>query len=234
MGTSGKRKSVEPFRAASRRTCVAAPAPQPPCEPTGSAQGSAIVKRCARAVRHEDVVARALCDQVPTEPRRHRGKMPPFFLAAIRDTKTKKRFGGNTRIEKTRSGRFRGSTSAVKRRSMTPLDRRDAGHRSFTDRLGFHVASACLSMTAALAPRNTSRDGLKIPNENLPASRDANLAVRYATKINFGFFCKTRSVSLRALRPGDTTIPPRLARPCDYVRLRAGGRSRTPLTCWRP
>ena len=168
MGTSGKRKSVEPFRAASRRTCVAAPAPQPPCEPTGSAQGSAIVKRCARAVRHEDVVARALCDQVPTEPRRHRGKMPPFFLAAIRDTKTKKRFCGNTRIEKTRSGRFRGSTSAVKRRSMTPFDRRDARHRSFTDRLGFHVASACLSMTAALAPRNTSRDGLKIPNEISP------------------------------------------------------------------
>jgi len=146
-----------------------------------------------------------------------------------------KRFCGNTRIEKTRSGRFRGSTSAVKRRSMTPLDHRDARHRSFTDRLGFHVASACLSMTAALAPRNTSRDGLKIDSQrNLPASRDANLAVRYATKINFGFFCKTRSVSLRALRPGETTIPPRLARPCEYVRLRAGGRSRTPLTCWRP
>jgi hypothetical protein len=69
--------------------------------------------------------------------------MPPFFLAAIRDTKTKKAFlRKNPDRKNARSERFRGSTSAVKRRSMTPLDRRDARHRSFTERLGFHVASA--------------------------------------------------------------------------------------------
>ena len=144
-----------------------------------------------------------------------------------------KAFRRNTRIEKTRSGRFRGSTSAVKRRSMTPLDRRDAGHRSFTDRLGFHVASACLSMTAALAPRNTSRDGLKIPNEISP-HRETRISrfVRDENQLRF-FLQDTLRLAPRSASGRDND-PPRLARPCDYVRLRAGGRSRTPLTCWRP
>jgi hypothetical protein len=38
--------------------------------------------------------------------------MPPFFLAAIRDTKTKKAFLGKTRIDKTRGPNAFGAPQA--------------------------------------------------------------------------------------------------------------------------
>jgi hypothetical protein len=47
------------------------------------------------------------------------------------------------------------------------------------------------------------------------------------------FFCKTLRLA-RALRLGETMIPPRVSRAnattCDYAPTATGG----PLTCWRP
>ena len=212
-------------------------APQPPCEPTGSARFAAIVKRCARAVRdgRRARVVRPSPYRTTTTPRKNAAV---FSRGDSRHEKKKAFLRKNPDRKNARSERFRDLDKRGEE-AVDDADRRDARHRSFTSRrLPRRVGG--LSMTAALAPRNTTQDRPKIPSKAISPHRETRLsAMRFISRgrkvfITWDVFAR-RSVSLRLRRPGRDDDPPRVSRaPVKYVRLRAGGRSRTPLTCWRP
>lgn len=246
MGTSGNRESigrVVPSRFATYlrgSACTPAALRTHGLSPGVGHRGSLREGRASRGRRRARVVPAS--PERTTTPREN----APFFSF---DSATRKRksVSAEMRIERAffgrGPGRFR-TPCAVKsgrRRPSTAMTPENDHPRVDP---GLEVALALLSMTsgsrAAENPR-TTRVCEKDPKAKSDGAADARVPpvsrgrVGFwgSTKMNRLCFCKTLRLA-RALRLGETMIPPHVSRAnattCDYAPTVTGG----PLTCWRP
>lgn len=243
MGTSGNRKSIGravPSRFATYlrgSACTPAALRTHGLSPGVGHRGSLREERASRGRRRALVVPASPSEQ------RHHAKTRRFSLSIPRH-ENEKAFPENadrTSVFRPRSGTV-SDAARGEEWSAPPLDRHDARNRPSTGRPRPRRGVGAFIDDQRLTRRGKPRDDSRLrkrPEKAMARQTRAfrlsagRVGFRGSTKMKGLCFCKTLRLA-RALRLGETMIPPRVSRAnattCDYAPTATGG----PLTCWRP